>query len=116
MSQRENDIIVQLDKLNHESVQNFLFDLDKSINTLRCWECTKAYNFDIRDIKTGMRSYLIQKVCRQLYGIKLSYSIKYSRHWSDLRRYGGIIEDSDFFKNKQQTTLSMIGAIRDTIK
>ena len=81
-----------------------------------CWECTKAYNFDIRDIKTGMRSYMIQKVCRQLYGIKVTYSIKYSRHWSDLKRYGGIIEDEDFFKNKQQTTLSMIGAFRDTIK
>ena len=81
-----------------------------------CWECTKAYNFDIRDIKTGRRSYMIQKICRQLYGIKATYTIKYSRHWSDLKRYGGKIEDEHFFNNKQQTTLSMIGACRDTIK
>ena len=73
-------------------------------------------NFDIRDIKTSMHSYMIQKVYRQLYGIKLTYYIKYSRHWSDLKQNDGIIEDDDFFKNKQQTTLSMIGAFRDTMK
>ena len=38
MAQRANDTIVHLDILNHESMQDFLFNLDKSLNALKIVE------------------------------------------------------------------------------
>ena len=80
------------------------------------WECTKAYNFEHHDIKTGQRSYLIQKICRSLYGINRTRQIKYSRHWRELKKFGGTLEDEAFFDKNTRTTLSLRGITRQSIK
>ena len=80
-----------------------------------CWECTKAFNFDIRDIKSGYRSYLIHNICRTLYGISFSHTVKYAPHWTTLKRYGGDKEDEVFFGNNKRTTLEMIDRTRSSI-
>ena len=80
-----------------------------------CWECTKAFNFDIRDIKGGYRSYMIHNICRSLYGIKYAHTIKYAPHWTILKRYGGDTNDDKFFDKKQRTTLVMIDRTRLSI-
>ena len=80
-----------------------------------CWECVKAFNFELNDIKAQFRSYLIQNICKKIYGIEKSRSIKYSPHWTILKKYGGTIEDTHFFENAQQTTLDLIGFTRDSV-
>ena len=72
-----------------------------------CWECVKAYNFDINDSKKSYRSYLIQTLCKRLYGIQKAYSIKNARHWSELTEYGGTV-CSDLFFTYPKTTLDCI--------
>ena len=80
-----------------------------------CWECAKSFNFDIRDIKAGFRSYLINQICRNNYGIEEARSIKYARHWIELKRFGGTLNDDEFFKNKKCTTLALRSIQRDSI-
>ena len=77
------------------------------------WECTKAFNFEIKDIKTSYRSYLIQRICRKLYGINNTRSIKYAPHWSELNIYGGDLEKDTYLKKFQRTTLESIGVLRE---
>ena len=38
-----------------------------------CWECTKAFNFDIRDIKSRYRSYLINNMSSIVRNISFTY-------------------------------------------
>ena len=80
------------------------------------WECTKAFNFEIKDIKCSYRSYLIQRICKKLYGITNSRSIKYAPHWSELNIYGGSLEKDMYLKKFQRTNLESIGILREGIK
>ena len=79
------------------------------------WECAKSFNFDINDIKASYRSYLIQRICRNLYGIKDAYLIKYAPHWSELKNYGGNVENDIFLNKFKRTNLDIIGRTRDSI-
>ena len=79
------------------------------------WECAKSFNFDINDIKASYRSYLIQRICRNLYGIKDAYTIKYAPHWSELKNYGGNVENDIFLNKFKRTNLHNIGRTRDSI-
>ena len=65
-----------------------------------CWECTKSFNFETRDVKSGYRSYLIHQICRQYYGINQARSIKYARHLMELKKFGGNIDDEQFLKEE----------------
>ena len=80
------------------------------------WECAKAFNFDLRDIKSSYRSYLIHRICRQLYGIKTAHSIKYAPHWSELNIYGGNVDKDLYLKKYKRTNLENIGYTRETIR
>lgn len=80
------------------------------------WECTKAFNFEIKDIKCSYRSYLIQRICRKLYGINNTRSIKYAPHWSELNIYGGNLEKDTYLKKFQRTNLESIGILRESIR
>lgn len=91
-------------------------DIHEKIGYFCCWECVKAYNFDMKDNKMSFRQYLINNVCRRLYGIEQSRSIKYSRHWSELKRFGGHIPDHQFFTIRETATLSKAGKSRSSIR
>uniref|UniRef100_A0A6C0CQZ6 MYM-type domain-containing protein n=1 Tax=viral metagenome TaxID=1070528 RepID=A0A6C0CQZ6_9ZZZZ len=71
-----------------------------------CWECTRAYNFELRDVRVSLRAYWIIGLCRRLYGIERSRKIKYAPHWTTLRRYGGTVEDDYFFSNETTSLTS----------
>ena len=80
------------------------------------WECAKSFNFDINDIQASYRSYLIQRICRNLYGIKDAHSIKYAPHWSELKNYGGNVDNEIFLNKFKRTNLDNIGRTRDSIQ
>ena len=80
-----------------------------------CWECTKSFNFETRDVKSGYRSYLIHQICRQYYGINQARSIKYARHWMELKKFGGNIDDEQVFEGRTCTTLESKNLLRNEL-
>ena len=80
------------------------------------WECTKSFNFEIKDIKSLYRSYLIQRICNKLYGINNTRCIKYAPHWSELNIYGGNVEKDVYLIKFQRTNLKSIGILRESIR
>ena len=75
------------------------------------WECAKAFNFDLNDRKRPYRSYLLHSLFKRLYGLSRSREIKNARHWSEMRRYGGSMSDTEYQKGKR-TTLETTGFSR----